>query len=190
MTVSLPDENTPWPPKGQGARYGRIARNDAWYSGDPARLRAAYSGSSQAIVTMSNTTVMNPGGGPSRTITRQEAGGSVATAFWGPRASVEADTRRHLPTPEDIARISADLLMAEPPQITVDGPMEKGADGVMQPAAATRAAQKRLDTILARCNFHATLLAAAEIASAIKVIIPGCPFRSSDVKPTRNGQPP
>lgn len=157
MTTLLPAEDTPWPPPSAAARYRRMRKPRAWYSGDPEQLRAAYGRKSTAQRTGGMRTTLNPGGGAQRVL------GSNGDAFWADAGSVEQDTRRHLPIAQDIATISADQLFSDPPSILSDGPLD--ADG--QPTLETRAAQQRLDYVLDRCNATSMLIAAAEVSSAL-----------------------
>jgi len=164
MTALLPADRTEWPPAAVATRYRNMELPEAWYVGDPNRLRRAYARNRIAA-----RTTLRPGGGvaSARSISTEDS-------LWAQEASGELDTRRHLPVAEDIAKLSADLLFSDPPTWSVEGPMEQVAvtlDGktqtVKRPTAATRAAQQRLDKVLDRCNFQATLLAAAEIAAAL-----------------------
>lgn len=165
----LPAPNTEWPPRDERARYDRMRINSTWYGGERAQL-AAMQGGVQITVTGGVRTTLNPNGGVAST----QASGS--TAFWGARNNDhEVDDRRHLPVAEDIAALSAEVLFATRPQIVVDGPTEvvQSDDGKAQaerPTVATRAAQQRLDAILDRCNFHQTLMAAAETAAPLGAV--------------------
>lgn len=152
----LPDENTPWPPKADAARYRRMRPCDAWYSGDPNRIAAQ---TTQVTETRRGgvRTTLNPQG---------TVASSVRTGqdrFWAQNPGAELDTRRHLPVPQDIATISSELLFSTEPTVRVVGPM----DDEGQPVPEVRAAQQRIETVLAKCNWHALLLAAAEIAAVM-----------------------
>ena len=155
MTL-LPAENTEWPPRSVAGRYRRMKLPRAWYSGDPGQLRSAY-GTKSATRAGGMRTTLNPGGGVQRII------GTNSDSFWADSPSTELDTRRHLPIAQDIATISADQLFSDPPTIRVLGPLD--AEG--KPTLETRAAQQRLDRNLSKCRFESTLIAAAEIASAL-----------------------
>lgn len=163
----LPEPKTPWPPSADRARYERMRSCSAWYGGDPARLASLPGG---AVATVSGggsvRTTINPGGGVS---TATMSGRDV---FWGARNnSHEVDTRRHLPVAQDIAALNAELLFSEAPFVSVDGPREEVANEKGQTSQRatieTRAAQQRLEKVLDRCNFHAVLMAGAEIGSAL-----------------------
>jgi len=168
----LPANGQPWPLSGNAERYARMPRQDAWYSGDPARLAAVYGGAAAGGSSNGPPTTLNPSGTVKAVI------GAVRSAFWASRSTgEEADTRLHLPTPEDIARHSARLLFSERLNVRVIGPVHE-ADGPKDaageftfrkggPKPETVAAQARLDKILGLCKFDALLLAAAEISSAL-----------------------
>lgn len=168
--TGLPANNTAWPMPGNGARYRRMARHDAWYSGDADRLAAAYGTRSASSANTPGTTINAPG-----LVKRIVA--AFRNEFWASSSDDEVDTKRHLPTPEDIARHSARLLFSERLQIRVKGPTYD-ADGAAGPDGKptylkgdampeTLAAQRRLDHTLSMCNFDALVLAAAEVASAL-----------------------
>lgn len=162
----LPEPNTPWPPREERARYDRMRINSTWYGGDRDQLSALGGGMTISVAGGVKTT-LNPNG---------DVKGVTASGrdvFWGRRNNEhEVDTRRHLPVAEDIAALSAEVLFATRPQIVVDGPttVEMNADGTVQaerPTAEAKAAQQRLDDVLDRCNFHQTLMAAAETSAAL-----------------------
>lgn len=163
----LPAENTPWPPAADQGRYARMRSASAWYGGDPARLAALPGGPTvNTIGGASVTTTLNPGGGVASTST------SGRDTFWGQRNNTqEFDTRRHLPVAQDIASTSAELLFSTAPLVRVDGPTEEitseGGETSQQPTIESRAAQQRLESVLDKCNFHAVLMAGAEIGAAL-----------------------
>lgn len=167
----LPVDNSAWPPAGHHERLQRMRLHSAWYAGDPERLRAAHGSTGVQTVGGLGTT-LNPTPGLA---TRVMA--AIRNEFWGADITDEADTRRHLPTPQDVATISSEVLFSEPLQIRVMGPTHD-ADGTLQadgtyawrkgdPTPDTARAQQRLEEVLAGCGFHSTLLAAAEISSAL-----------------------
>ncbi|MFI0737863.1 phage portal protein [Streptomyces sp. NPDC021100] len=94
--MPLPDNNAPWPPPHLAKTLAEIRIDDAWYSGDHAKLTAAY---------------------------RTEPTRRDGTArLWGRRRAPQPgkrDTRLHIPLAGDIATTSADLLFSEPPTFTV-----------------------------------------------------------------------
>ncbi|WP_406298072.1 phage capsid protein [Embleya sp. NBC_00888] len=97
--MPLPEAGVPWPPPAMRAEYAEIATHDAWYSGDPKRLRDLYAS--------------------------EQSRPSERRRWWqwsarnGPEPG-QRDTRVHIPLAGDIATTSADLLFAEPPALSVD----------------------------------------------------------------------
>ncbi|MFB6618218.1 phage portal protein [Streptomyces sp. NPDC085524] len=97
--MALPENNAPWPPPAWASHYAAMRLDDAWYTGDAARLARIYGHHPQA---------------PER------------RRLWG-RASAEQrtgrrDQRLHVPLAGDIASTSADLLFADMPAVTVEDP--------------------------------------------------------------------
>ncbi|MFE5673850.1 phage capsid protein [Streptomyces erythrochromogenes] len=91
--MTLPDTGAPWPPPQWAPIYDRIRVDDAWYSGDRARLARVHGDQEQE---------------PAR------------RRLWGRReqpAPGRRDHRLHVPLPGDIATTSADLLFADMPSI-------------------------------------------------------------------------
>ena len=167
----LPNDFTAWPPPGHSDRYRRMRRNSVWYGGDPKRLEAEY-GSSSAVVHGGPGTTLNPTPGLAKRVYA-----AVRNEFWATSSNDEKDTKRHLPTPQDISTISSEMLFGDPPSVKVagptyevDGPLDADGQPLWRkgdPTADTQRAQKRLDYVLQSCNFHSTLLAAAEVSSAL-----------------------
>lgn len=140
----LPEKNTPWPPR--SAQSEKLAEWSAWYSGDVRELGAFYGARQGAH------------GGPlvaGRAIPRpsQYAGGivgAVARMFWGvPPAAGEQQSKLHVPLAADICGTSADLLFADPVQISTEdkaaadlfaGLREDGLDSVLHEGAEVAAA--------------------------------------------------
>lgn len=139
-----PPGKTEWPPKTLEAAYERYHVNATWYGGDPDQLSSLYNGRTA---------------GWDRGDTRYRASqfqggmvGKVARWFWGtPPASGELRSKLHLPIAEDIARMSADMLFAEPPKIVVEDD----------------ATQKRLDHLSEDGDLQARLLEGAEVGAAL-----------------------
>ncbi len=146
--------NLTWPPTEHADRYRRMKVWAAWYSGDPIRLASVYGGTAATEgVTGGPATTINPTGRIRSGVAR-----AVSRFLWGtPPAPGENDQRRHLPTAEDIAVVSSELLFADPPKFEVVG--DEGE--------ATTKAQERLDELLAAINFPSLLLAAAETQAAL-----------------------
>lgn len=142
--MALPDDNPVWPPPATHKPNQLYRSAGAWYSGDPDQLTALYRGG--------GAPGLDPKGydRPS-----QHAGGivgRVARWFWGspPPRNALRDSRLHVPIAGDIAATSADLLMSEPPEFTL----------------SDQTTQERLEYLLTDGGVYATLLEAAELASA------------------------
>lgn len=95
--MALPTNGAEWPPPAWAGHYATMRVDDAWYSGDRARLARIY-------------------GHHEQTVERRK--------LWG-RRSVEhrpgrRESRLHVPLAGDIARTSADMLFADMPTITVE----------------------------------------------------------------------
>jgi len=168
---------TPWPPKEVAQHLTENAEAMAWYSGDPQKIANAM-GSDMGTSQSSISTTINPSG--RGTVNRSIRG--VISRFWGnPPAQGEPDSRRHLPTPKDIAILSSETLHSETPKFRVLGPMWESdavarfeADGVTlaepahrkgDPMPDTIKTQERLDALLENSKIASLLLQAAEIQS-------------------------
>lgn len=164
--MSLPAENTSWPPAHVAAPYARMKRYEAWYSGDPDKLTAVYAGTSGA--TGGPATTLNSKGGLRR------LGSAISGKFWGSGNDTEVDAKRHLPIAQDIATISSELLFSEAPIVTVQGDTETVTDErgqtVTRPTPATQAAQAELERVLELNDWQSTLLAAAETAAPLGAV--------------------
>lgn len=152
----LPEPKTPWPPAAVANTYLRMPLRMAWLGGDPAHLSGAYGVSAGQVVGGAPTTI-NPQGGARRVVN------AIKSAFWANQPDGEVSTKRHLPVAQDIATISSELLFSDPPQIQVKGPLDENGE----PTLDTKAAQIALDKALDKIGFQSTLLAAAEISSAL-----------------------
>lgn len=136
--MSLPTGG-PWPPKSLDTIAPKLAEWDAWYSGDPAKLRAAYSRATSLPVDR----VAQLRGGVS---------GALARMWWGRPVGdlTKRHDQLHIPVASDLCQASADLLFSEPPSITV-------------PDVST---QDWLDEASGD-GLHSTLAEAAEIGAAL-----------------------
>ncbi|MFF3353373.1 phage capsid protein [Streptomyces sp. NPDC002917] len=104
--MALPDNGAPWPPPQWAPIYAEMRVDDAWYSGDRARLAQVYANS--------------PRHEERRTL-------------WGRRRQqpTKREQRLHVPLPGDIASTSADLLFATMPTVTVDDTATQDRLGVL-----------------------------------------------------------
>ncbi|RBQ05161.1 phage capsid protein [Micromonospora sp. LHW51205] len=100
-----------WPPPHVTPAYNAYRDWDAWYAGDPDRLREVYA----------NRTTARP-----KTRPGQHAGGlygMVSRWLWGaPSPDTGRDGRLHVPLPADLAATSANLLFSEPPNLDHEDP--------------------------------------------------------------------
>lgn len=128
--MPLPANNTPWPPKALAPLLDRIAEYDAWYGGERDQLARVLG----------------------RVDQRERPSSFRWTSFWRKEVPLgQRDDRIHVPLPADIATVSADLLFAEPPTLTVDN----------------KAAQDRLNELVEDAQVHNRLLEAAEVCAAL-----------------------
>ncbi|MGA5467838.1 phage portal protein [Streptomyces arboris] len=139
--MPLPQNNIVWPPTDPCVQTA-LADWDAWYSSDPDRLEASYTGRGyrEAIDRPSQY--------------RGGVMGKVARWFWGnPTPEGEKRDKLHVPLAGDIARTSSELLFAEPPKLLA-------AEG------ASDATQRALDSLMEN-GLQPTLLEAGEICAAL-----------------------
>jgi len=167
--MPLPANKSTWPPAKHARRYRDAKLNLTWLGGDPSALSAAYGGTYQGAQQV--TSASTGGGAFSRAVA------AIKAEFWGTQATGELDSKRHSPVAEDIARTKAELMYAEEPRFTIDGPLydadgPNNADGNPEylkgdPRPETVAAQTRLDELVDKSNLYATLLAGAELGAAL-----------------------
>lgn len=149
--MTLPADNSAWPPANQTRRYSQMRTNSTWYGGDPVELRALYGGE---VV-------------PTRK--RQSLAARAYDWFWGQADPSAPDDKIHVPVAQDIAQMSSELLFAAPPRFVVqprevDATTGKPTDAHAKEVEQT---QRRLDAILDGCQFQSVLLAAAETSAAL-----------------------
>jgi hypothetical protein len=136
--MPLPDgPNTVWPPAHRKAATREIAEADAWYSGDPSKLAAIYSSTTDAP--------------------------SQRRFIWSRRADKTPKARHvvHLPAAADIAATSADLLFGDSPQFVIP----EAHNDTASPEA--KAAEDRLQELVEAEAIDTTLLEAADVASGL-----------------------
>ncbi|MFF2852675.1 hypothetical protein ACFVT5_41240 [Streptomyces sp. NPDC058001] len=109
-----PSGNTPWPPPQLEIPHADMDMWRAWYAGDTGHLAAVYGG--PASYTRN---------GVARQFfevdKRRAVGGDELRMFWGqPPTPGQQAAKLHIPIAGDIAEMSANLLWAEVPQVTVD----------------------------------------------------------------------
>ncbi|MBH0243651.1 hypothetical protein I3W98_13615 [Streptomyces cavourensis] len=147
-----PSGNTPWPPPRLEIPHADMDMWRAWYAGDTGHLAQVYGG--PASYTRN---------GIARAFfdvdKRRVVGGDELRMFWGQEPSPgQQAAKLHVPIGGDIAEMSANLLWAEVPQVTVD------VDSTESDLAQTTQAQigRYLDD-----RGHAKLREAAELAAGL-----------------------
>lgn len=140
--MSMPADQTQWPPKPMDRILAHTDLLHAWWVGDLDKLDR-YSGST---------------GQPASTRWQYNGGvgGMVARGIFGqpPRAG-QKSRRLHVPIAADVARASGTIMAGEPPAFRI------GEGGSNDKALA------RMDKLVNTARFHAGLLGAEESASAL-----------------------
>lgn len=99
--MSLPHNDTTWPPSQWQPVFDMAAESASWWEGDPKNLSAQYAGKIRAA--------QFDGG----------VVGATARFFWGkPQLRGQSQQKMHIPLAADIAATSASLLFDTPPTIT------------------------------------------------------------------------
>ncbi|MGV9278066.1 hypothetical protein [Streptomyces griseosporeus] len=151
-----PSGKTPWPPREFCEPLDHMEVWHAWYSGDTDHLAAVYGGP--------NALGLNPRARDFFELNKpsQFRGGIVGRAarmIWGePVTPGQPEAKLHVPIAGDIAELSANLLWADLPAVTVDADSTDSAALV----ATTDQIKRYLDD-----QGHATMRQAAEIAAAL-----------------------
>ncbi|MDX3183501.1 hypothetical protein PV334_19845 [Streptomyces sp. ME02-7008A-1] len=147
-----PSGKTPWPPLQLEIPHADMDMWRAWYAGDTGHLAQVYGG-----------TAAYTRNGLAREFfdvdRRRDAGINEPRMFWGQDPSPgQQAAKLHVPIAGDIAEMSANLLWAEVPQVTVD------LDSTDKATAATTTAQigRYLDD-----RGHAKFREAAELAAGL-----------------------
>ncbi|MER5815435.1 hypothetical protein [Streptomyces californicus] len=147
-----PSGNTPWPPPKLEIPHADMDMWRAWYAGDTGHLAQVYGGT--AAYTRNGT---------ARAYfdvdRRRAVGGDELRMFWGQDPSPgQQAAKLHVPIGGDIAEMSANLLWAEVPQVTVD------VDSTDRATAASTQAQigRYLDD-----RGHAKMREAAELSAGL-----------------------
>ncbi|TXS34764.1 hypothetical protein [Streptomyces sp. OR43] len=113
MPLPLPGK-TPWPPPALEIPHADMDMWRAWYSGNTDHLAAVYGGPTNY---RANSTARQF----FETDQRRAAGGGELRMFWGQEATPgQQSAKLHIPIGADIAEMSANLLWADVPQVTVD----------------------------------------------------------------------
>lgn len=150
--MTLPADDTAWPPATWQPLHDMVADAAVWWEGDTKKLQGHYAAGSA------------PAPRPS-----QFAGGIVGATsrlFWGkPQTPGQPQRKLHLPLAADIANLSANLMFETPPQVHL---AQKGKDADGEPIrAGNDAAQGRIDLLVNNDETAERLLVAAESSAAL-----------------------
>lgn len=140
--MPLPAPNSPWPPPRWDHIYASYRTWDAWYSGDVDRLAAVYGaqgGYGPDLKGYNKPSQFSDG-----------MVGRLSRWFWGTPQRQVRSSKLHIPAAADIAATSADLLLSEPPTLTVDD----------------ESTQQRLDELFDESTV-AALVEGVEVAAAL-----------------------
>lgn len=152
-----PSGKTPWPPHEFCEPLDCMEVWHAWYSGDTGHLASVYGGP--------NGLAMNPRARDFFELNKpsQFRGGlvgSLARMFWGePVTPGQPAAKLHVPLAGDIAELSANLLWADIPTVSVDSDSAESTDMLV---GTTDQIKRYLDD-----RGHAVMRQAAEISAAL-----------------------
>ena len=134
---ALPDSGAQWPPSPFDVSQRQMHVWSSWWASDIAELQNIYIQRNRMRPTAFSGGLV----------------GRLQRFFWG-RPNLQSNPRIHVPAPADLSRTSADLLFGESWTLTPpDGASEKAGD--------------RLQEVFGGDDTIATLLQAAEMASAL-----------------------
>lgn len=161
--MGLPAENKPFPPTEWAPAFAQYGVNDAWYTGDVDALLRIYnqgsgSGSSRGD---SDAAHFNTGNGSVASGIRRIVD-NVRDWFSGssPREG-QRRARMHSPLAGNLATLSADVLVSEPPTVRL---ITKGE-------SVEGEAQERLDLIANSPDMRENLILAAEYAAGLSGVV-------------------
>ncbi|MEE4419529.1 hypothetical protein [Streptomyces bugieae] len=152
-----PSGKTAWPPPQLAAPFADMDTWHAWYSGDVDRLTQVYGGAGSLA---GNSTARSFFDLNKPSQYRGGLLGGLARMFWGqPITPGQPASKLHIPMAGDIAELSANLLWADIPAVTVD---TDSAQTTSDMVATTDQLHRYLDD-----KGHAKLREAAEIGAAL-----------------------
>ncbi|MFD8545645.1 hypothetical protein [Streptomyces sp. NPDC059649] len=152
-----PSGKTTWPPPQLAAPFADMDTWHAWYSGDVDRLAQVYGGAGSLA---GNSTARSFFDLNKPSQYRGGLLGGLARMFWGqPITPGQPASKLHIPMAGDIAELSANLLWADIPAVTVD---TDSAQTTSDMVATTDQLHRYLDD-----RGHAKLREAAEIGAAL-----------------------
>lgn len=135
--MSLPVNDTAWPPAPLQPVFSMIDEASAWWAGEPKRLSSHYAGSQRVRPSQFDGGLV----------------GATSRFFWGkPPTPGQQDIKLHLPMAADLANTSASMLFDTPPKFM---------------AVDNDKAQARLDLMLNNDQFPSDLLVAGESCAAL-----------------------
>lgn len=112
--MPLPTTNAPWPPPELAIPHADMDTWRAWYSGSTDHLAAVYGG----VANYRNNAIARR----YFEVDQRRAAGDELRTFWGQQPTPgQQSAKLHVPIAADIAEMSANLLWADVPQVTVDG---------------------------------------------------------------------
>lgn len=162
--MPLPIAGTTWPPPEWEPVFEQYELNSALYEGDVTGLHTIFVGAGPA-----GSAVRGDGSEYHYNTTQRRRTGirglidSIRSWFWGsPNPAGQARSRLHSPLAGNLATLSADTLMADPPAYRFIG-----ADGN---PLRDNPAQTRLDDLLNDDQTRATLMQAAEYAAGLSAV--------------------
>ena len=155
--MPLPEDGQPWPTAPFGPYYDQVKVSAAWYANDSAALTKLYTaggGSAYDQAVFHNGQYVRGG--------IAGVGRGIRNWFVGQPVTAKPPTRLGTPLPGNLASLSSDLLVAEPPKsrIVVDD-QDKNA------AAAVQAVQDDLDLLMNGDDAHTAMSTATEWAAGL-----------------------
>lgn len=175
--MPLPIAGQTWPPAEWAPVFDQYRLNSALYSGDVEDLHTIFVGSGPT----GSTTRGDGNQYHYNTSTRRRGGlmgliDSVRSWFWGsPNPAGQSRSRLHSPLAGNIATLSADTLMSEPPAF-------RFIDGTGNPLR-DNPAQARLDDLMNDDATRATLMQAAEYAAGLSAVALTVGWNDNDPDP-------
>lgn len=157
----MPTPGSAYPSPEWALAFAQYDLNDAWISDDQSKLQRVYAGVGGGSTRGdNNATHYNKGDGTLR------AGGlrGILTRMFNGKIVPQSEqrTRMHAPVASNLATLSADLLMAEPPTFRL-----LNSKGESYKGRAT----ERLDDILNSAAMHRSLSHGAELAAGLSATV-------------------
>jgi len=155
--MPLPEDGQPWPTAPFGPYYDQVNVSAAWYANDSAALTKLYTGGGKSAY---DQAVFHDGqyvrGGLAG------VGRGIRNWFVGQPVTAKPPTRLGTPLPGNLAALSSDLLVAEPPKsrLVID-------DNDENAASAVQAVQDDLDLLMNGDEAHTAMSTATEWAAGL-----------------------